>query len=76
KCWSEKIGYKCCTDAEIYLTDTFGHWSIEDGEWCLVKRSCFAEKLGYSCCISPSSAVLHEDKDGKWGIEYGKWCGL
>ncbi|ORX79741.1 hypothetical protein BCR32DRAFT_205283, partial [Anaeromyces robustus] len=78
KCWSEKIGYKCCSspNAVLQLTDIFGYWSVEDGEWCFIRRRCFSEKLGFPCCSDPSTVVVFVDESSEWGVENDGWCGF
>ncbi len=36
KCWSEDLGYKCCSagNTDVYYTDSDGEWGVEDGDWC------------------------------------------
>jgi len=35
-CWSEKLGYKCCSakNTNVVLIDKDGKWGIEKQEWC------------------------------------------
>ncbi|OUM57494.1 Non-catalytic module family DOC2, partial [Piromyces sp. E2] len=35
ECWSEKVGYPCCTKTkEVVFTDKDGDWGLENGDWC------------------------------------------
>lgn len=34
ECWSEKLGYSCCTGCEVYKVDSNGEWGYELNEWC------------------------------------------
>jgi len=37
-CWSEKLGYSCCTyDNTVYYTDGDGKWGFENNNWCGIK---------------------------------------
>jgi len=78
-------GYKCCSDshAKIVYQDNDGEWSIEDNEWCIIKkeeeekepkliRTCINDALGYSCC--KERKILYTDSFGQWGVENGDWC--
>jgi len=79
-CWSEKLGYPCCSSmlAPVIYTDADGKWSVENNEWCGIptKGKCFSEALGYPCCSSFNAPVVYIDEDGKWGVENNEWCGI
>jgi len=77
-CWSEKLGYKCCTtNFVVYSEDSDGKWSIENNDWCGIQYSdsCWSEKLGFPCCKN-TKEVVTQDNDGKWGVENDNWCGI
>jgi len=78
-CWSEKLGYKCCSssDIEVLFTDKDGNWGVENHEWCGIPTTnvCWSEPLGYPCCKT-TTKVYYTDGDGSWGIEGRKWCGI
>jgi beta-glucosidase len=74
-------GYKCCSNsnANVVYTDSTGDWSVENGNWCIIKKqqqqeSCFSVSLGYPCCSGNN--VVYSDSDGQWGYENGNWCGI
>jgi len=76
-------GYKCCSNsnAKVEYTDASGDWSIENGNWCIIKKQeeqphsgCFSIVLGYPCCSSNN--VVYTDSNGQWGVENGNWCGI
>ncbi|ORX61215.1 coth-domain-containing protein [Piromyces finnis] len=81
-CWSEALGYKCCSsgcNSIVIFTDENGSWSAENNEWCGIPASCdYSEcpglKLGYKCC--KDCVVFSEDDDGLWGIENNYWCSI
>jgi len=33
-CWSEKLGYPCCTGCVVFETDSHGQWGVENNNWC------------------------------------------
>ncbi|OUM65419.1 Non-catalytic module family DOC2 [Piromyces sp. E2] len=36
QCWSESLGYKCCSNkcnAKVVTIDNNGYWGAENGEW-------------------------------------------
>jgi len=33
-CYSEKLGYSCCSDNKIYYTDNDDKWEVENDNWC------------------------------------------
>ncbi|OUM57972.1 Non-catalytic module family DOC2, partial [Piromyces sp. E2] len=77
-CWSERLGYKCCTtNFIVYLEDSDGKWSIENNDWCGIQYSdsCWSEKLGFPCCKS-TNEIVTKDNDGQWGVENDNWCGI
>jgi len=58
-------GYQCCSKSnpKIYYQDEDGDWSIENGDWCIIKdpkvknttkpqliRICDAYSIGFQCC--------------------------
>ncbi|OUM63347.1 Non-catalytic module family DOC2, partial [Piromyces sp. E2] len=83
-------GYKCCsnTNPSILYHDDDGDWSVENDDWCIIKkqdqeeetttpkliRTCSSEALGYPCC--KEQKTVYSDDDGDWGIENGNWCGI
>ncbi|ORX77459.1 hypothetical protein BCR32DRAFT_302558, partial [Anaeromyces robustus] len=86
KCWSELIGYECCSPeiTGIYAQDEYGNWGYDfnKDEWCglltyeelIPNDDCWSEKYGYSCC---KSCIVYEvDSIGSWGYEYNQWCGI
>jgi len=40
ECWSEKLGYSCCTTCTVYETDNDGSWGYEDHHWCGIPSYC------------------------------------
>jgi len=39
-CWSEKLGYPCCTGCKVYYVDSDGSWGYEKKDWCGIKPTC------------------------------------
>jgi len=83
KCFSEELGYKCCTkgcNAIVNVIDDFGYWGAENGEWCGIEKECFekdecpGKKFGYECC--ESCDVFLSDETGEWGAINGEWCSI
>ncbi|ORX86578.1 coth-domain-containing protein [Anaeromyces robustus] len=82
ECWSEALGYKCCSkgcDAVVLAIDNSGNWGAENGEWCGIqcdfeKDECPGKKYGYSCC--ETCDVYLNDDEGKWGVDNGYWCSI
>ncbi|KAL6588802.1 hypothetical protein LY90DRAFT_383447 [Neocallimastix californiae] len=83
ECWSENLGYKCCTkkcDAIFVLTDELGNWGMENKEWCGIPKNCkfnnecSASKFGYPCC--KGCTVYEKDEVGEWGYENDEWCSI
>jgi len=80
ECWSEALGYKCCTggcNASIILVEGQEYWGVENGDWCGIacnfdKDECPGKKFGYPCCSHCD--VYYVDDNGKWGVENGEWC--
>ncbi|OUM61517.1 Non-catalytic module family DOC2 [Piromyces sp. E2] len=90
KCWSDELGYKCCSKGNnaVYDITEDGEWGYEDGNWCGIisedgdgdkenpgEEECWSKRKGYECC-SPNAVVMSTDKDGDWGYENGHWCGI
>ncbi|OUM66245.1 Non-catalytic module family DOC2, partial [Piromyces sp. E2] len=82
-CWSEPLGYKCCSTgckSVVIYTDENGSWSAENNEWCGVPASCSyyngcpGLKLGYKCCNN--CLIFDSDDSGDWGIENNEWCSI
>ncbi|OUM60950.1 Non-catalytic module family DOC2, partial [Piromyces sp. E2] len=79
-------GYSCCSNpkAEVLYRDDDGIWSIENGEWCFIRRdeketpklirTCPSIEMGYPCC--KKQELVYTDTHGQWGIEDGNWCGI
>jgi len=82
-------GYKCCSDAKktVYYHDKDGDWSVENGDWCFIKKDEGDEKENekekvktctytgeYPIC-QKTTKVVYTDTE-KWGVENGKWCVL
>jgi len=40
ECWSEKLGYPCCTTCNVYETDDDGQWGYEKQQWCGIQSYC------------------------------------
>ncbi|ORX58527.1 exoglucanase Cel6A [Piromyces finnis] len=80
-CFSERLGYPCCSGNNVVYTDSDGQWGVENGNWCGIGGStsqsagCWSQALGYPCCTSTSIPV-YTDGDGDWGVENGNWCGI
>jgi len=76
-CWSEKYGYPCCKNSEVYYVDEEGQWGIENDDWCgiVADGSCWSSALGYPCCKN-TRVIQYVDESGKWGVENGDWCGI
>jgi len=75
--------YPCCSskNAEIVYSDEDGDWSLENGDWCLIKKAedvkvdtCWSEAIGYPCCKGCDVTV--SDESGVWGVENNAWCGI
>ena len=70
-------GYPCCSkaDAEVLYEDNDGQWSVENGDWCFIKKQ---EELrcdniiGYPCC--ENNVIIYTDNEGEWGYENDNWC--
>eukprot|EP00833_Pecoramyces_ruminatium_P004642 jgi/Orpsp1_1/1178674/evm.model.c7180000066294.1 len=78
-CFSEKLGYSCCSGDVVIYIDADGKWGNENGEWCGIEEkttSCWATKLGYPCCTSSQPEVVYIDENGNWGVENDNWCGI
>ncbi|ORX70407.1 hypothetical protein BCR32DRAFT_225628 [Anaeromyces robustus] len=87
KCWSELIGYPCCSEGNnmVYGHDDYGDWSydFQKNIWCgldayhepINDEECWSEIFGYPCC---KSCVVYEEEEeyGKWGYENNQWCGI
>jgi len=83
KCWSESLGYKCCSSCGfVYYIDNDGEWGIANGEWCGMPKNCpsssdAAKKCkgaeGYPCCAF-SCDVVYQDNSGDWSVENNDWC--
>jgi hypothetical protein len=42
ECWSETLGYSCCSKCqESVYDDESGHWGVEKDQWCGILPSCF-----------------------------------
>ncbi|ORX82418.1 hypothetical protein BCR32DRAFT_326849 [Anaeromyces robustus] len=78
-CWSTALGYPCCTNAnlDVLFTDDDGDWSIENNNWCGIRKvkECWSLILGYKCCSS-CLPIVETDSSGNWSIEDNQWCGL
>ncbi|KAG4108182.1 glycoside hydrolase family 6 protein [Neocallimastix lanati (nom. inval.)] len=80
-CFSERLGYPCCSGDEVVYTDNDGKWGVENGNWCGIAdapapAACWSTSLGYPCCSSSNAEVWYTDDSGKWGVENGDWCGI
>jgi len=80
-CFSERLGYPCCSGNEVVYTDNDGKWGVENGNWCGIAdapapAACWSTSLGYPCCSSSNAEVWFTDDSGKWGVENGDWCGI
>lgn len=81
-CWSEKLGYPCCSGCDISFTDSDGDWGFENNNWCGVvssscggsQETCWSESAGYPCCSDCN--VAYTDDLGKWGLINNDWCGI
>jgi len=82
-CWSEALGYKCCSKCNVILTDKNGKWGIENNKWCGIKENvcelstskCYGEETGeYPCCSHCNTFLV--TLSGRWGIEKRKWCSI
>ncbi|OUM60266.1 Non-catalytic module family DOC2, partial [Piromyces sp. E2] len=81
-CWSEAIGYKCCSsgcNAVVVYTDNDGSWGVENGQWCGItcnhdNDECPNKKLGYPCCNSCDVYLVENNE--KWGVQDGQWCSI
>ncbi|ORX64473.1 Arabinanase/levansucrase/invertase [Anaeromyces robustus] len=82
-CWSEKLGYKCCsTCGQVYYADKDGEWGYTN-DWCGIPSSCKMNNAssatactapdGYKCC-KESCAYYDKDSKGYWGLENKEWC--
>jgi len=41
-CWSEPLGYPCCSDCNYsWYSDDDGEWGVENDNWCGIYMSCF-----------------------------------
>ncbi|ORX42742.1 Arabinanase/levansucrase/invertase [Piromyces finnis] len=41
-CWSEPLGYPCCTGcAYSWYSDDDGEWGVENDDWCGIYKSCY-----------------------------------
>jgi hypothetical protein len=79
ECWSEKLGYKCCSpgNIRIYVTDASGPWGVENKNWCGITEKddkCWSLSYGYKCCNH--CHVIYTDESGKWGAINDEWCGI
>jgi len=80
-CFSERLGYPCCSGNEVVYTDNDGKWGVENGNWCGIadapaQATCWSLSQGYPCCSSSNAEVWYTDASGKWGVENGDWCGI
>ncbi|OUM67070.1 Non-catalytic module family DOC2 [Piromyces sp. E2] len=79
-CWSEKLGFKCCSGCNSVYTDKDGDWGLENGDWCGILKNCSAATTtctgypDYPCCNSCD--VAFSDATGDWGVENDTWCGI
>ncbi|ORX50076.1 glycoside hydrolase [Piromyces finnis] len=81
ECWSEALGYKCCSHCVAILEDQDGAWGSENGEWCGIQNECtmkieqcWSMKYGYPCC--EDCQLYLEDESGAWGVLNYDWCGI
>jgi cellulose 1,4-beta-cellobiosidase len=80
-CFSQSLGYPCCSGNDVVYIDNDGKWGVENGNWCGIAdtpapAACWSTSLGYPCCSSSSAQVYYTDNDGKWGVENNDWCGI
>jgi len=55
-CWSEALGYPCCTSCTVRLQDQDGLWDVEHKQWCgiineiceIKYKECWSSYYGYS----------------------------
>jgi rhamnogalacturonan endolyase len=81
-CWSQSLGYPCCSSCNVEYTDGDGEWGFENNNWCGIDKSkcssnietCWSESQGFSCCNSCD--VVYTDESGSWGVENNNWCGI
>jgi len=80
-CFSESLGYPCCSGCTIVTTDENGDWGIENDNWCGIQSSCKGSSAAcwslpeYPCC-SANANVIYTDNSGDWGYENDNWCGI
>ncbi|KAG4084845.1 glycosyl hydrolase family 10-domain-containing protein [Neocallimastix lanati (nom. inval.)] len=76
KCWSESLGYKCCSlDIEPIFTDNDGIWGMENEQWCgIINKPSLENYCENDCCKNSNLKVSYVDNNGYWGIESESWC--
>jgi len=82
-CWSEALGYPCCSGCDVYYSDSNGEWGVEN-DWCGIDKNkcssagktetCWSESQGFPCCNS--CYAVFSDESGSWGVENNNWCGI
>jgi len=38
-CWSQRLGYPCCSNCDIYFSDGDGDWGLENDNWCGIDKN-------------------------------------
>jgi len=74
-CFSEAMGYPCCTGNSVVYVDNDGKWGFENNQWCGIGESSgcpYESKNGYPVCKT-TTTVVYTDSDN-WGIENNNWC--
>jgi len=74
-CFSEALGYPCCTGNAVVYVDNDGKWGFENNQWCGIGESSgcpFDSKDGYPVCKT-TTLVVYTDSN-EWGIENNDWC--
>jgi len=85
--------YPCCTkdDPKVLYQDDDGDWSVENGDWCIIKkqeiktndtsprliRTCEVGKLGYPCCDGLDNITdIRKVYFHYIGVQEDRECGL
>lgn len=79
-CFSQGLGFPCCSHCDVAYTDNDGSWGVENNDWCGLADSCSSSDVcwsldqGYNCC--QSCGTVYTDESGSWGFENNNWCGI